>query len=354
MSTTIESRDRLIDILSLSYIGDLLREKLGDDAENYTWPDDFEKAVADIGFKGIVYDGGDESSFDLIVIGDALIQYQFYTNASTSLVKSVRFIAFNGASIPAYCFYNNQALTEFICPESVRTIRSNSFYNCRNLSHVWLPKNITIETAAFASCYGLYSVGEEGNGYNLEFEHGLTTFPQFRSAGISEVYVPSGVTSLLDLYECFNLTKVVLPPSVTRIVTFYNCYNLVELTGLDNVVDWSGSVFYGCRSIQEIRLPKGPGFLNSQNIFYNCVSLKVLQLGSVGFPVTVSRNDALTGCTQQDLVITAYVAQDYINTFVANCRNKATHATIVIKAPYQIVYNGTTYAAGDTVLTSTP
>ena len=80
-----------VEALSISKIGDLLVEQLGEDAADYTFPEDFEKAIVDIGFKAIVFDG-DSAPYDIVVIGEAL-QGVAPNSAKELECKSARFVA---------------------------------------------------------------------------------------------------------------------------------------------------------------------------------------------------------------------------------------------------------------------
>jgi hypothetical protein len=86
--------------------------------------------------------------------------------------------------------------------------------------------------------------------------------------------------------------------------------------------------------------------------FYGCTGLQTVEIGSVGYGITDSRTWCFRNCTQTGLTITLYTTGSYTDTLVSNIRSSATHATIIIKASEATTYNGTSYAAGDTILTS--
>jgi hypothetical protein len=79
-----------------------------------------------------------------------------------------------------------------------------------------------------------------------------------------------------------------------------------------------------------------------------------VQIGSVGHPAPTTNNQPFYGCTQSNLTITAYQTGANADTLVSNYRKNATNATIIIKASENTTYNGTSYSAGDTMVTSTP
>lgn len=307
MSTAIESRDRLIDILSLSYLGDLLREQLGDDAENYTWPDDFEKAVADIGFNGIVY-RGQTQPYEALVFGNGLKprskKLSGYT--SDSKIWKVRFYG-DVKAIPPYGLNAETMLTDVVLPDGL----------------------VSIEAYAFAL------------------------------SGITEIEFPDSLTTLFDY--AFNGTKLtrINTNKVTTMIgyaTFGSCTALTTAELPEVTGELPYQCFINCTALKSVHIPKCSsvvGISSGQN-FMNCTSLEDCILGSVGYPVTAIGTATFSNCKQSGLVITVYTASTYLNAVLTNIRNGATNATIIIKAAADMEYNGTTYQAGDTVLTSTP
>lgn len=89
-------------------------------------------------------------------------------------------------------------------------------------------------------------------------------------------------------------------------------------------------------------------------IFKNCKAMETLDVGSIGHAVTSWGSGNFDGCTQSGLVVTLYTTGKKVDALNANVRDGATSATIIIKAAENTTYNGAAYAAGDTILTSTP
>lgn len=89
-------------------------------------------------------------------------------------------------------------------------------------------------------------------------------------------------------------------------------------------------------------------------IFQQSTGLESVQIGSIGHPAPLTNNQPFYGCTQSNLTITAYQTGVNADTLVSNYRRNATNATIIIKASEATTYGGNSYAAGDTILTSTP
>lgn len=170
----------------------------------------------------------------------------------------------------------------------------------------------------------------------LDLSHVLTLsgmgFGTGKNAAAFELYLPvctaTGVASL----EGGGITKAILP----------------ELTSIGN------GTFSGCSRLQEAFLPKIRQLgVYTSRIFRNCTALKTLEVGSVGFGVTGWGVSNYTGCTQTDLTITMYTTGEKVDELLADIRNGATNATIILKASEDTTYNGTSYAAGETMITST-
>jgi hypothetical protein len=90
----------------------------------------------------------------------------------------------------------------------------------------------------------------------------------------------------------------------------------------------------------------------TSNLFTYQRRMTTCQIGSVGYAVTGIINSAFSGCNQTGLTITVYTTGSYADTAVTKIRNGATNAAIIIKAAEATTYNGTSYAAGDTILSS--
>ena len=177
---------------------------------------------------------------------------------------------------------------------------------------------------------------------------------------------------------------------------FYNDRNLISITGLFENIGYIGeNAFKGCTALEmEIALPAGvtyglypfancgikkfstlsPSAITrsfcsncnklvhfsavnvsaiGESALANCTALTEVTLGSIGHAVTTLNASAFSGDTQSGLTIAVYTTSAYADTAVANIRNGATNATIIIKASEDTTYNDVAYAAGETMITST-
>ena len=109
-------------------------------------------------------------------------------------------------------------------------------------------------------------------------------------------------------------------------------------------------------ALKRLYCPKLTGSLTTGTHEFagNCTALEEAVLGSVGHTVTDNNSiNSFKNCTQSGLSITVFTNAANVDKLLANIRNGATNATIIIKAAEATTYNGTAYAAGDTIITST-
>lgn len=88
---------------------------------------------------------------------------------------------------------------------------------------------------------------------------------------------------------------------------------------------------------------------------YGLSHLEDMQLGAVGKPVTALYKDAfVNNQAPSTAVFTIYTTGDRVGTLLTAMRTYLTTQQIVFKASESTTYNGNSYSAGDTMLTSTP
>jgi hypothetical protein len=113
--------------------------------------------------------------------------------------------------------------------------------------------------------------------------------------------------------------------------------------------------FADCERVKVISIPKITALgIYTSAIFKNCKAMETLDVGSIGHAVTSWGSGNFDGCTQAGLVITMHTTGAKTDALIASIRDGATNATIIIKAAEDTTYGGKDYAAGDTIITSTP
>ena len=143
-------------------------------------------------------------------------------------------------------------------PDSVNTIGSYAFYDCRRLASVTIGNGVTvIGDRAFRDCISL--------------------------TGIT---IPDSVTAIGDeaFYRCTGLTSVTLPASVTSIgdQAFNSCTGLTEITIPDSVTSIGDRAFGGCTGLTSVTIPDSVTTIG-ERVFVNCTGIP-----SVTIPATVT------------------------------------------------------------------
>lgn len=228
----------------------------------------------------------------------------------------------------------------------------------------------------------------DGYGSGIEITDGIvvkavdengwaTEIDVYSSDGIPKFYFTTGGT---NQFGWWKLEKVNFKPPLTKVknTSFSYLTNLKEVTGLETVTgSVAGNFDFTQTQIENLSLPNfesatSKWIINYDNThlktaylpkytsysydgtrteFSSCTALETVQIGSIGYaanPTTAT----FKGCTQSGLTITAYTRGTNADTVLSNIRNGATNATIIIKASEDTTYGGTSYAAGETMITS--
>lgn len=235
-----------IEMLSLSKIGRLLKEKLGDDATQYLFPDDFEQAVADIDFTGVAF-SGTSAPYDVTLIGKVNHPYLFGSNVDTTQISSVSWVGvgndnytvptsmfsrcvnlttvtlpINTTSLGSYCFNACSSLTTINNLSNVTTLGgSNVFSSCTSLIEINLPKLTGINDSTFGWCTNLkriYLPSITGIHKNNPFS-GCTSLEYLQLGSVGNAITTTGVGTTSNMTQS-NLTIDVYAQSSAVIDAF--------------------------------------------------------------------------------------------------------------------------------------
>ncbi|MCD8208102.1 MAG: leucine-rich repeat domain-containing protein, partial [Bacteroidales bacterium] len=220
--------------------------------------------------------------------------------------------------ICSMAFYNCKALTTLSLPENLTVIGAYAFGGCTRLSHVEFDSyaNADLDYAdyAFATSSGTFyltslSIGANAPvvdiasifGYNLtdiEIADGSNYMRTddgliLDAAGTRVLYcfadcagsitLPGTVTELGDnVFRGRGLTSISIPVSVTKIGanTFYNCKSLMTVTFAESEayeLVIGEAAFYGCTALASITIPSGCTEIGDR-AFYGCTSLSTVTL----------------------------------------------------------------------------
>ena len=177
----------------------------------------------------------------------------------------------------------------------------------------------------------------------------------WRSLG--KLTLKSGQTVLKE--GCFAYLPLVQLNGLEGITAIEkNCLlntKLVEINLPNAVFGNVWAPFSGNTALKKLYCPKLTGNLTAGTYDFaaDCPALAEAVLGSVGHTVTNNNSiNAFMHCTQSGLSITVFTNAANVDSLLASIRNGATNATIIIKAAESTTYNGTSYEAGATIITS--
>lgn len=171
-----------------------------------------------------------------------------------------------------------------------------------------------------------YMFGQYNNAYSLGINLTSVTFHNteiigygaFQRAGLSSITIPDSVNSIGE--QCFR-----------------------GQTALAHYVHENARDLYGYNK---------PAV---KALNYGLSHLEDMQLGAMGKPVTaLYKNAFANNQVPSTAVFTIYTTGNNVNTILAGMRVYLTTQQIVFKASESTTYNGNSYSAGDTMLTSTP
>lgn len=165
-------------------------------------------------------------------------------------------------------FYGCTQLTEIRFPESLKTVGSYAFYNCKNLQNVYIP---TLEMW-----------------YDTEF-NGYTASPLYYASNlyannvlITDIKIPETITEIKPylFYGYKGLLSVTIPDKVKSIgeYAFYDCVNLETIEMGNGVTNIREDAFCNCKKLNEVLIPDSVISIGN-SAFYNCTNLTKLTLG---------------------------------------------------------------------------
>lgn len=165
---------------------------------------------------------------------------------------------------PNYC-----GATSVLIPNSVISIGSHAFRNCRNLTSIIIPNSvITIGSSAFSDCHSLFTVN---------ISNSITTIESYIFDGCSNmisVSIPNLVTNIRysAFRGCSSLTSVSIPNSVATIGghAFAYCGGLTSITIPNSLVNIDNTAFSDCNRLSEIiNYATIPQIIRPYNVFSN-------------------------------------------------------------------------------------
>ena len=178
--------------------------------------------------------------------------------------------------IPSKAYKDNQELTAFSVPDTVKTIGLGAFENCPRLASVDIPGSVTsIGWSAFKGCQSLTSLVIPES----VLEIGLWAFQ--KCTALKSVVLPRSLAQIQagTFFKCTALDSVVIPPQATTIGhhAFAECTSLTSLTIQGPVEKIEEQAFGGCSSLKTLSLPAGIKKFH-KTAFEGCTSIEYIEV----------------------------------------------------------------------------
>ena len=187
---------------------------------------------------------------------------------------------------------NGVEVTEIAIPETIDTIKANTFYGCTNVTSISIPNNvINIGALAFANCPNVTSLTWDMVGVDMSNESsGGGGLP---SLGDGMIIGNSKPTDAFHITRD-NIKNLIIGESVEHLPAqiFHDMYSLKTITIPNNVKTIGYRVFEDCYILSSITIPESVSRIG-YDAFRGCFSLS-----SINIPKSVISigEDAFDGC----------------------------------------------------------
>ena len=239
-----------------------------------------------------------------------------------------------------YGWENRDKLKTVELTDNVLEIKNSSFYGCKNLKSVTMPKSvITIGDSAFCNCSSLNDIIIPESVMTI----GDSAF--YNCSSLTGIEIPNSVTNIGEnaFSGCSGLIEIILPDNIENIgaKAFYNCNNIekiktgqvglnygwknrdklktVELT--DNVSEIKSSSFYGCKNLKSVTMPNSVISIGS-SAFEECSSLTSIEIPN---SVTSIGNYAFKNCSSLTSITIPSSVTNIGNDAFSGCENLTIH-----------------------------
>jgi len=224
-----------------------------------------------------------------VTIPDSVTTISSFAFANCKSLESVE-IPNSVTTIGGAAFNGCISLKSVEIPNSVTTIKYNTFYNCDSLINVIIPDSVsTIENGVFYDCDSLVSIVipesvitmdedefiECDSLKNIDVDINNTSY-----SSVGGVWFNKDKTKLIRYPMGRTETTYTIPASVTTIgAAFMYCKNLVNIEIPDSVTTIMGGAFRGCRKLSRIAIPDSVTSITSGS-FLECEALTSITVGA--------------------------------------------------------------------------
>ena len=202
-------------------------------------------------------------------------------------------------SINGYAFYGCTSLKELELPKSLKSIGENAFEGCTSLQKVTVyPKLTSLKNTSFRKCSALTIRGYEGSyiqEYATEKKIPFESMGKWGTCGYSaEWYLIDGTLTICGFHSMSNysetnkapwtglkVTKIVVEKYVSTIgnYAFADLGNVTEIILPNTVYEIGDYAFKNCAGLKSVEIPNSLELgIISEGMFYGCTSLETIKL----------------------------------------------------------------------------
>jgi hypothetical protein len=259
-----------------------------------------------------------QAQFNYTIYSGTAITINAYNGSSNAVIIPGAFSGVPVTSIAFGAFNNRSTLASITIPDSVRTIGDYAFYNCPNLTSVYVRGNAPllggsnvflgdnkatvyyiVGTTGWGATYGLRPVAKFPYTYTT-WKNQIAITSYVGSGGV--VTIPGSIDGVPvtgigagAFQNCGTLTGVTIPNSVTILGdgAFQNCGNLASATISSNITSIGNNLFNSCGHLINVTIPVKVTSIG-ESAFDSCSSLAEITLPNKVASIGIN---AFSGCT---------------------------------------------------------